>query len=138
MNKDFPRILVSDKKGKIFDLPDIEAAGMKCGRFFCPDPDEYIKLPSGSELFMLPGKIPIGYKRNSDRFIKIKGLFPVAAFLSPGYTITYNSAYESLKNSKPLPLFSYGAVSLYKGDFYTTAVRVDMEMRQDLRLMDLE
>ena len=62
---------------------------------------------------------------------------PVAAFVSPGYTVKFNAAYREGKRVKPLPLFSYSAVAFYKGEFYVPAVRVDAEHRQRLDGMDM-
>ncbi|MBU4488843.1 MAG: radical SAM protein [Candidatus Omnitrophica bacterium] len=135
------RLLVSDDKGKIFDVPGIEPAGMKAGNFFRLKREDFVKLPPGSELFMLPRRAAIGYDAGSGNFTAPeKGpCFAVAAFASPGYTATYNSAYVEIKapkSLKPLPLFSYAACAFHKGKFYVAAVRVDSELRQELRFMN--
>jgi len=128
-----PKLLVSDSKNRIFDVSSMAAAGMKAGNFYPLRKDELIPLPYGSELFMLQDRIPVGFGNKPVP----GGVFPVAAFLSPGYTVTYNAAYIEKSDAKLLPLFSYAAVCWYKGGFYTTAVKVDREKRQDLRLMDI-
>ncbi|MBN1871281.1 MAG: radical SAM protein [Candidatus Omnitrophica bacterium] len=130
--------MVSDGKGNIFDIPSMEAAGMKGGGFFRLVMKEMIKLPYGSELFMLPGRRPVGYDSGSKTFSVIEKFFPIAAFVSPGHTTTYNAAYAEDSKVEKLPLFSYGAVMSYKGGFYTAAIKVDRELRQDLRFMDME
>jgi len=135
--KDRPTLVVSDKNGKIYDIPSLEACGMEGGRFFRLSPHELIKIPYGSEFFMLPGRVPIGYDSDERSFVTLEDHLAVAAFASPGYTITYNSAYREIGSPDILPLFSYGAVAFYKGEFYIAAVRVDREPRQDLRLMDI-
>lgn len=137
MKKDMPRPVVSDDKGRMFDLSFLEATGMKGGYFFRLLSQELVKLPYGSELFMLPERAPVGYDPLMGKFVVLKGLFPVAAFTSPGYTISYNSAYRKVNKPKMLPLFSYGAVAFYRGDLYVAAIRVDRELRQDLRCMDI-
>lgn len=137
MRKSGLQIVVSDRKGRIFNLPGFEPAGMKAGHFFRLVKREFIKLPQGSELFMLPDRRPVGYDSDSGRFIMLEDFFSVAVFPSPGYDITYSSAYKEVKKSSMLPLFSYGAACFYKGDFYIAALRVDRELRQDLRFMDM-
>ncbi|MFH1854207.1 MAG: radical SAM protein [Candidatus Omnitrophota bacterium] len=132
-----PILLVSNKTGRIRDFPILEASGMKAGHFFRLHPSELIKLPQGSELFMLPDRFAVGYDSASKRFVTVDGYFAVSAFMSPGYAVTYNSAYTEIGHPEILPLFSYGAVALYKGEFYVASVRVDRELRQDLRLMDI-
>ncbi|MBU2541632.1 MAG: radical SAM protein [Candidatus Omnitrophica bacterium] len=140
----YPQLLISDKKGKVSELFDIEACGMKAGVFFRLTAKDWIRLPFGSRLFMLPQRLAVGYAREERGFITIasnpfsktnKRCFAVSAFLPPGYTLTYNSAYRQIGNPKPLPLFAYAPVAFYKGNFFTTAVRVDRERRQDERLM---
>lgn len=132
-----PALLASDKRGKILELPSFEACGMKGGSFFRLSGRELVKLPRGSELFMLPDRIPVGYDASRRRFLTVRGHSAVAAFISPGYTVCYNSAYRQAGSPGPLPLFAYSAVALCRGEFYVPAVRVDREPRQDLRFMDI-
>jgi pyruvate-formate lyase-activating enzyme len=154
-----PKLLIADSKNRIFDVDGAVAAGMKAGNFYPLDASQLIPLPFASELFVLTDRIAIGtgqvptrqhffeepvptvhsqlqvkynpFSKNKER------CFPVAAFLSPGYTATFNAAYAEDRNAKLLPLFSYAAVSWYKGGFYAAAVRIDRERRQDLRFMDM-
>jgi len=133
-----PALLASDKRGKILELPSFEACGMKGFDFFRLSGRELVKLPSGSELFMLPDRIPVGYDAPGKRFTAVQGYRAVASFISPGYTVCYNSAYRQAPRSGPLPLFAYSAVALYRGELHVPAVRVDRELRQDLRFMDIK
>ena len=132
-----PILVVADKKGRIYDFPPIEACGMKGGYFFCLPSAELIKLPYGSELFMLPERAPLGYDPKSKDFVTLDGYFAVASFISPGYVLSYNSSYKEIHRPKMLPLFAYGTVTFYKGEFYVAAIRVDRELRQDLRFMNI-
>ena len=142
-----PQLLISDSKGRIYNLPHLEATGMKGGCFFRLSGRELIKLPSGSELFRFPSRRPVGYSQKSGAFVvlekdpwarKAKECFAVAAFISPGFTVSHNSSYRETNHPRILPLFSYAAVAFYKGEFYVAAVRVDQERRQDLRLMNID
>ncbi len=135
--KDRPALIVSDKNGRIYDIPGLEACGMEGGRFFRLSPGDLLKMPHGSELFTLPERAPVGYDGRKKAFVVLEGYHALAAFVSPGYTITYNSAYRETGSPSKLPLFAYGAAAFYKGGFYAAAVRVDRELRQDLRLMDM-
>jgi len=146
MKKDNPQIIVANKKGEIYPVPEMIACGMKAGLFFKLSAKDLIELPSGSELFAMPDRKAIGYDADSKTFIRIdkdpysknnKECFAVSAFVSPGYAITYNSCYTEKKGARLLPLFSYAAVCLYKDKFYVAAVRVDKELRQDLRFMNI-
>ena len=129
-------ILVSDKSGKIFNIPELEAAGMKAGYFFRPDREEYIKMPEGSKLFMLPDRVPVGYNSETGDFETLRNYFAVAVFMAPAFTGAYSVAYAELK-TKALPLFCYTAAGFYKGDIYVTAVRVDKSNRHDPRFIDI-
>jgi len=147
MRSSTPKLVVADEKAKIFSIDFLAAAGMKAGHLFPIRVKDLIRLPHGSELFTLPDRSPIGYDSDIKGFTalpedpsskKTRKYFAVAAFCSPGYTITHNSAYIQEKQAMRLPLFSYSAVAFYKNDFYVTATRVDKELRQDTRFMDMQ
>jgi wyosine [tRNA(Phe)-imidazoG37] synthetase (radical SAM superfamily) len=140
------QILIADSKGRVYNLPSLEAIGMKGNHYFRLTKRELVKLPFGSELFMLPDRAAVGYDVQTKSYVvldrnpffpKNKKCFAVAAFISPGFTVTYNSAYVPIAQSEILPLFSYAAVAFYKGDFYVTALRIDRQLWQDLRYMDI-
>lgn len=133
-----PKLLIADKKKRIFDVPSLNAAGAKAGVFFSLKPSELIELPFGSELFALPGRYPVGYDATAKKFTVVKHAFAVSAFISPGYTATYSAAYIQNAKGKILPLFSYSPVCLYKGKFYVPAVKIDKDKRHDIRFMSLD
>ena len=134
-----PQLLVSDKKGKVFEYSGLEATGMKAGHPFRLDPANLIKLPPGSRLFMLPHRRPVGYDPASGSYAAPDGgMNAVAAFLAPGYTTTYSSAYRETGRPAMLPLFSYAAAAFHKGDIYVAAVQVDKDKRHDCRFIDIE
>ncbi len=145
MNARRPRLLVADSRGRIYDLPHIEAAGMKGGFFFRPAPHELVMLPPGSELFVLPGRLPVGYDAGSGRFTSVASYAPakrrervwaLAAFLPPGFTVSYASAYRECARARTLPLFAYAACAYYRGALHACAVRVDRGLRHDPRYID--
>jgi len=142
-----PKLLIADKNHDIFEVPYLEATGMKGKEHFRLKHTDMVKLHPDSELFLLPDRSPIGYDPDFDRYVELPNnvlagsdepCFAVAAFVSPGYTVTYNASYRERGKPKMLPLFSYAAVAHYKGEFYTTAVRVDREKRQELSDMPPE
>lgn len=143
--KDTPRLLFTDARGKVFDYPGLEAAGMAGGRFSRLEPELLLPLPESSELFMLPDRHPVGYQGaetvvlKSDPYSrKSEPCFAVAAFIPPGYTLTHNTAYAETGGASMLPLFAYAACVLYKGKFHVAAVRVDRSIRHDNRFMDMD
>ncbi|MFH1037580.1 MAG: radical SAM protein [PVC group bacterium] len=146
MSREKPEALVSDSTGKVYSLPHLEAAGMKGGHFFRLTARELIPLPPGSELFLLPDRMPVGYDPRTGKYVTLgrgplsgrsKRCFAVAAFVSPGFTATYSSAYAEIGRPAVLPLFSYAACAFYQGEFHAAGVRVDRELRQDLRGMNI-
>jgi pyruvate-formate lyase-activating enzyme len=131
-------LFVSDKKGRIFDIPGIEAAGMKAGCFFRLNREDFIKMPEASSLFMLPGRSPVGYNGLTSEFEALEGYFAVAAFIAPAFTGTYNSAFKEINNPNILPLFCYTAAAYYKGGIYAAAIRIDRSSRHDPKCIDMD
>ena len=141
----FPQLLFADKKGKVYDVPHLEASGMKAGRYFRLDPEDFVRLPDSSELFMLPDRAPVGFDPKSGETVELdhdpysaknEPCFAVAAFIPPGYTVTHHAAYHEHPGAQMLPLFAYAACALYQGHFYAAAVRVDEGTRHDERFID--
>ncbi|MEA3467113.1 MAG: radical SAM protein [Thermodesulfobacteriota bacterium] len=134
-----PSLVYADAQGNITDFQDLHAAGMSAGNFLLPSKNDFIPLPEGSELFVLPGRLPIGCDVNSgetlllenDPFNSEKKIQAVAAFMSPAHTAILNSAYQTSNNAPRLPLFAYTAIGWYKDQFWTTAFRSDKDIRQD-------
>jgi len=95
---------------------------------------------------MMPDRKPVLYNIGTQQFEILdknpytpgEPIFPVAAFNSPGFVISYVSAYRENTAAGYLPLFSYGAIGWHKGKFRSAVIRVDRERRQDLRLMKTE
>jgi len=135
--------VVADANGNIFELDGYAAVGMSGERLVPLDRRDTVKMPYGSELMLLPDRRPIVYCPETDRIEVLhenpyktdEPIFPVAVFNSPGYVITYASAYEEQSGAGYLPLFSYGSVGWGDDGFRSAAIQVDKERRQDLRLM---
>jgi pyruvate-formate lyase-activating enzyme len=142
--KSKPALLYADSTGNIFDLPALEMAGSSGGEWKRPRQVELIPLPEGSELFLLPSRLPVGFnpgKREfeileSDPFDPSKPVQAVAAFMAPAYTQLYSTAYRTLPGAPLLPLFAYTAVGWLDEGFVVPAIRIDTDQRQDLRNFD--
>lgn len=141
-----PKLLISDEKGKISFDERLGATGMKDGRVYRLEKKDFIRLPSTSRLFVLPSRTAIGLDERADKFMALDGAFAVAAFLPPGYTATYSTAYSPIGYSsghpigqpKQLPLFSYAAACMMNGEIYATAIHIDRDLRHDCRYIDLK
>ena len=135
--------LVANTAGEIFELDGYAAVGMAGATQIPLTLNNTRSMPFGSELMYLPDRRPVLYNLDSGRIETVtenpyapdQPLFPVTAFNSPGYVISYLGAYVETPTAKVLPLFSYGAVGWHRGKFRSAVVRVDREKRQDLRLM---
>jgi pyruvate-formate lyase-activating enzyme len=84
-------------------------------------------------LFHLPGRSPIGIDPRSGEHVVYdgEGVDAVAAFLAPAHTLSWHPAYRTRADAPTLPLFAYAAVGYRDGQFWTCALRVDPDPRQD-------
>jgi pyruvate-formate lyase-activating enzyme len=131
-----PKLLISDKNGRIFIHPELEAAGMEAGNFFELGPADLVRLPPTGRLFNLPRRTPVGLDRKKG-IVPLDGYSAVAAFLPPGYTVTHNSAYRESAGHKILPLYSYAACAFEKGGIYAAGLVVDRDRRHDPRYIGM-
>jgi len=135
---DVPCLLVADRQGRILDFPELQMAGMSNGRFYRPAPEDLIPLPPGSELFALPGRLPVGWDKETDEPVLLTEnphdhgpVQAVAAFMAPAHTAIYSSGYQSEPGAPTLPLFAYTAVGWHRDRFWAAAFRSDRDRRQD-------
>jgi pyruvate-formate lyase-activating enzyme len=139
-----PFLVYADAEGRIFEWPELEMLGASGGKYERIGSGEWIRLPPGSELFVLPQRLPVGYDAEKrqvevlahDPYDPAKPVQAVAAFMSPAYTQLYSPAYRTLPQAPLLPLFAYTAVGWKDGHFVATGVRIDPDERQDFRHFD--
>jgi len=139
---EIPSLLFADSQGKIYDFPHLKMAG-RSGRIFHPiNPQDLIPLPEGSELFVVPGRLPVGWDDQHDEMVVLNenpsgvtgSVQAVAAFMAPAYTQTALAAfYRPDDKLPPLPLFAYTAVGWWKGRFWVAGFRSDSDPRQDIK-----
>ncbi len=131
---EFPRLILSDPEGNIFDHPSLKLSGRSGDRFFLPHPSELVPLPKGSQLFTLPGRIPIGWDGEKKSFISSRKVelrskevecIAVAAFLPPGYIRTLLPATQMEHKAPTLPLWAYSAVGWKDEKFWATGLFID-------------
>jgi pyruvate-formate lyase-activating enzyme len=128
--------VAADPSGGIVDLPGIEALGRAGGAFVALDRDTCIPLPAGSELFLLPGREPLGRDARTGELCAVSGVSAVAAFLAPAHTQLLTPAYRMTEDAPRLPLFAYTAVGWHRGRYYVPAARVEADRRQDIKEFD--
>lgn len=140
-----PSLVFADREGNISDFPDLTMAGMANRQYRQPHLEELIPLPEGSEIFVLPGRLPVGCDINTGEPLLLdnnpydpaKGLQAVAAFMAPAHTALLTSAYQTEDQDAPtLPLFAYSAVGWHDNQFWVTGFRSDQDVRQDCNQYD--
>ncbi len=127
------RMVYARADGSILDHPGLLMAGVGGGDPRPVRDDEVIPLPRGSDLFLLPGRRPIGLDPSNGDTVAFEDddATAVAAFLAPAWTMFLHPAYRTLADAPPLPLFAYSALGFADGKFWATGVRVDEDVRQD-------
>lgn len=134
-----PSLVFANQNGEILDYEGLAMAGGSAGEFYQPAPKELIPLPEGSELFVLPGRLPVGLEPDSGEPALLAAnpydgspdISAVAAFMAPAHTAIYTAAYQTQENAPLLPLFAYTAVGWQDGRFVVAAFRSDSDIRQD-------
>jgi pyruvate-formate lyase-activating enzyme len=135
MRQILPNLILSDSKGKLFVHPDLKMLGFSGDKAVLPEQVELIRMPVGSIIFLMPGHAPVGYDTKDDCEAVInryngKQVFPVSAFLIPGYTRLLLPAARKTDKNIVLPLWSYTAVGWAKGSYFVSAIRIDSRSRQ--------
>lgn len=133
-----PYILFSDGKGNIFEDTSLYACGRSGWDALPVVKNEWIELPSGGQLYELPGRRGIGIDVITGEMRLCEKGWAVAAFIPPAYTGTYLAAYETMPDAETLPLFCYTAAGWYHEKFYVPAVRVENDIRQESAGFDEE
>lgn len=133
-----PSLVFANSRGEILDYPDLRMAGASLGRWLSPAAEDLIELPAGSELFVLPGRLPVGMDPATGEPTILErdphdNSTPqaVAAFMAPAHTAILSAAYRSTDGAPLLPLFAYSAVGWHRGKFWVAGFRSDPDPRQD-------
>lgn len=131
-----PFLVYADSRGNLFEDRKLLAVGRSGFTTRVLSPEDFIELPYGSDFFLLPNRLPLGYNPKTGNLeLSDKGT-AAAAFASPAYTQTYMAAYKTLDDSPRLPLYAYTALGWLDGKFYATVLRTDPDIRQDCEQFD--
>lgn len=135
-----PNMVYANSTGEILDLPDVEMAGRAGRWFFRPELSDIIPLPEGSDVFVLPNRMPIGIDSETKDPVLVAenpdgkhlGIQAVAGFMSPAHTAIYSAAFEKDQSDPPhLPLFAYTAIGWLDDQFWVCGFRSDNDVRQE-------
>lgn len=126
-------LVYADKNGKVYDDPKYGAISRTGSLLVEPTLEEFIPMPEGSSLVVLPGRAPVALDSQGNIVpYPRSGAQAVAALLPQGYLRTLLPAYRRVK--EVLPLFGYTSVAWCDGQFWVAASAVaDTE---DLRRWD--
>ena len=134
-----PSLVYANRHGEIKDFPELAMAGRSGSNYLSPDLQDLIPLPEGSELFVLPGRKPVGFEPGSDEPALLAenpddardGIQAVAAFMAPAHTAIHTAAFVKDDDAPTLPLFAYTAVGWHDGRFWVSGFRSDDDLRQE-------
>jgi pyruvate-formate lyase-activating enzyme len=128
-----PLLVVADEDGALREHPDLHAVGVAGPAPERPDPASWIPVPRGSDLFLLPGRLPVAWEPGAGELVVVDegGLVAASVFLAPAWTRAHLPAYETQPDAPVLPLHAHALVGWADDTFWTTAVRVDPDVRQD-------
>ncbi len=129
--KQIPYLLYADAKGKIFEDDSLHCAGRSGNDIVSLKPEDFIELPEGSDLYVLPDRYPIGINLKTGVPALSKKGFAVSAQMSPAHTMLFMAAFQKAECAQTLPLFAYSCVGWLEGKYYVTAVRIDRDVRQE-------
>jgi hypothetical protein len=100
-----PFMVYADQEGNIFEDMRYEAVGRSGYNVYPLKPEDFIELPTGSDLFTLPGRRPYGLDLNTGEFEIREDVQAVAALNAPAYTQLYMAAFGTEEENAPtLPL----------------------------------
>jgi pyruvate-formate lyase-activating enzyme len=131
-----PFLVYSDADGSIFDDPSLIMSGRSGFDAVALEADDFIELPEGSDLFMLPDRYPIGFDQKSGEPVVSEKGFAVAAQMAPAHTQFYLSSFIKKPEATTLPLYAYTAVGWLNGKYYVPATRIDPDLRQEPKSFD--
>lgn len=128
-----PRMVFARADGSILDHPELLMGGVAGGNPRLPAELDLVPLPRGSDLFLLPGRTPLGLSPGSltPQLFEEEDAVAVAAFLAPAWNLLMHPAYRTREDAPTLPLYAYGAVGFADDRFWVPALRIDPDTRQD-------
>lgn len=130
-------MLFARPNGELLDMPDYKLVGRSGNSFVEPLEEELIPLPQGATLTAIPNRFPVGIKRDTGDFGRLRynpyeekneEVWAVGALLPQGFTRTLIPAFSGGKEENPLPLLGYTAVGIKNGKFVVAANATDEQL----------
>ena len=122
-------LIYTDQDGMLQENPGLTAVGLNGQQAEVADAT-WIDLPSGGELVLLPGRLPLGYNEDNGELevVAADGIAAVAAILPVGYTRCLLPGYE-IESLTELPLMGYTAVGAAGGQLKVAAIKTDADLK---------
>ncbi len=120
-------LIYADHNGDLQTDPQLLAVGINGCQVEIAD-ENWVDLPAGGELLLLPGRLPLGFNKHGGQVEVVEGVTAVAAILPMGYTRTLAPGYEITKFQE-LPLFGYTAVGAVNGRLKAAALKTDEQLK---------
>ncbi len=125
-----PRLVLADDRGNIYVHPTLKMSGSDGRDLRLPRNNETIPLPKGSSFFYMPEHAAYGWDEKERAFVAVKefqgkAVYPVSAFMVPGFVRLYLPAARKSRKDITLPLWPYTAVGWRRGKFYVSAIKID-------------
>ena len=129
--RSLPYLVYADEAGNIFEDISMYACGRSGNDFVALSEDDFMELPEGSDLYVLPNRKPIGFDVETGELkVNNKGR-AVSVQMAPAHTMLFLAAYVKEQEAETLPLFAYTTLGWLDGKFYVTAIRIDRDVRQE-------
>ncbi len=135
-----PSLVFANKAGEIKDFAELNMAGRSGQDFLAPRLEDLIPLPEGSDLFVVPGRDPVGIHPETGEPMLLaedpdapgEEIQAVSAFMAPAHTASLWAGFEKRSEDLPhLPLFAYTAVGWLDDQFWVSGFRSDEDQRQE-------
>ncbi|MDR2868985.1 MAG: radical SAM protein [Deferribacteraceae bacterium] len=119
-----PSLVYANKKGEIFDHPELKMSMRSAEYDFMPYEAELIPLPSCSRLYFMPHTNAVGFDLAKGGFTALDDAHAVSVFLPPAYLRLFLPSYKRISNDI-MPLYAYTAVGWLNDSFVVPAIKVD-------------
>ncbi len=126
------KLLYANQDGDACDHPEYSMLGRSGNQWVEPAAQEMIRLPRGSTLVSMPGRLAVGMDAHdvpraveTDPYHRGIRSYALAALLPQGFTRTLLPATVAQGGTDELPLFGYTAVAVRGEQTYAAAVQTD-------------